>query len=133
MLLILVWQNGSTFTTLTEQIELLVCFITVPTLARLSIVILAYKAHYPRDKGTGLVTVGNIPATSLLIAIITLAPSSHLINNYSFKAAIIATLISVIYWRKKANKEFGGVTGDVLGACCETTELLVLFSFVLTL
>lgn len=133
LLLILVWQNKAFYSDYDQSLKLIICLISVPAFARLSIVALAYKATYPRSNGTGSVIVGNITNMTLVLAVVSLAPLFFYINLVIIKVSLAMCALSVLHWRRKADQNLGGVTGDVLGACCETTELLVLLGFVLTI
>lgn len=132
LLLILVWENKALYSDYQQSAELMACLIAVPAFARFAIVALAYKATYPRENGTGSVIVGNITNTTLIVAVLSMIPLFFLIETAVIKVSFAMTALSIMYWRRKANENLGGVTGDVLGACCETTELMVLLGFVLT-
>lgn len=47
-------------------------------------------------------------------------------------AAIAITLLLTVWWTRYARRQFGGLTGDALGALNELTELLVLAVFLIT-
>jgi len=131
-LFVLAWQNKSIYTDYEQSLELIACLIAAPAFARFAIVALAYKASYPRKNGTGSVIVGNITNTTLIVAALSMLPLLFFIDSAVFKVSLAMSALSVIYWRRKGDQNLGGVTGDVLGACCETTELMVLLGFVLT-
>ena len=130
MIFILVWLHGSTMSYREDTLELIVKLISVPVFARMSIVLLAYKAKYPREKGTGSVIVGNISTTAVILSMLSLIPIIYYIDFLSLKITFCMIALSVIYWRRTGNDNFNGITGDVLGACCETTEVLVLLGYV---
>ncbi len=48
---------------------------------------------------------------------------------FSFLMTLIGCFAPVVYWQRKANAKIGGITGDVLGAVCETAELTLLVTF----
>jgi len=133
MVFILVWQYGAHLANDYQLSELVSALIAVPVLARVAIVLLAFKAKYPREKGTGSVIVGNVPVYSLVIAIVSLLPLFLYVTYPVVKVMLTMTGLNILYWRRKANTLLDGVTGDVLGACCETTEFCTLFALVLML
>ena len=133
MLFILVWQYGATFVSGKEIVELTIALIATPAIARFAVVLLAFRAQYPREKGTGSVIVGNVEVWALVIALLSLAPILIYVDYAVVKIMLSMVGLNVIYWRKKADHMLGGVTGDVLGACCETTELSVLFGLMISL
>ena len=94
--------------------------------ARFFIVLLAKISLYPEEKGIGKFVVGRISRRSFLLSFLFILPCL-----FSFKLIILAGLLFlvVLFLRSVSNKLIGGVTGDVLGACCEICEtfgLLVL-------
>ena len=96
--------------------------ITVPVFARFAMTFLACIGNYPRNKGTGKTVIENTTFISVFIGFITTIPLIILIKPYSIISVIILLLLTVYYWKIKADKLLGGVTGDILGACCETAE-----------
>jgi len=131
VLFLLVWFNGATVRADHKTIELLAMLIAAPAFARLSIVALAFRARYPRESGTGSVIVGNVSVVALLCSVLSMAPVFYFVSLSAIKVSVCMIALCVIYWRTKANNVLGGVTGDVLGACCETAELAVLIGFLM--
>ena len=112
-----------------NHLELIILLMLVPMLARFSIVLLASIGKYPRKSGTAFSTVGKVGIKITLFAFVTILPIMGIDIRHWIMFVII--LLSVFYWKKKSDKALGGVTGDVLGACCETAELAMLFVILL--
>ena len=108
-----------------SQRALIVILLTMG-LARFGMLLLAFKAKYPRPDGTALNIVGQIPVWTLAGAFVFLMPFVFLVPPMVFAAAFVTMLLTASFWRMKANSKLGGPTGDVLGASCETSELLIL-------
>lgn len=114
---------------------LISAMLAIPVLARLSMLLLAYSGKYPRKDGTALFIIGKVPLFSLIAGIISTLPVLYLlslVSMYTVLASLAAVLISFFYWKIKADRKIGGVTGDVLGACCESAELLIAFSLLIS-
>ncbi len=110
----------------------------MPVSSKMSIIISMFQAKPAKQEGMGNLFIGKLKfkevLISLLIAII-LFLSLKLILNHSlqvmdffFSGLLIVLLyifcrISIILF----NKQFGGLTGDTLGAISEISELLFLF------
>ena len=111
--------------------NLLPSVIAVSAGARFAMTLLAWIGKYPRDKGTGKKVVEKTNAASAIIAGLFLLPLAFFLSRPA-TAAIFATAgITAFYWKRKADKLLGGVTGDVLGACCETAECAILLFLLL--
>jgi len=99
-------------------------------ISRFMIVLLARSFSYPRERGTGAAIVRGAKAKHLLYA----AVSAGLMCLYAPLSAVPAFLVGAgiavgvgLYSRSK----IGGVSGDVLGAACELTEVGVLIAIAL--
>jgi len=114
---------------------LILAMLAIPVLARLAMLFLTAFGKYPRKEGTALLIIGQVPVSALIIGSISALPVLYLvfkyISPYAMLASIIAMAFAFFYWKRKADKKVGGVTGDVLGACCESAELLVAFSLLI--
>jgi adenosylcobinamide-GDP ribazoletransferase len=99
----------------------------VPLLSRLGMVLTAYRSAYPRPEG-GLgksfceqLSLGHLLA-ALGLAAIAGAVIAPLLGGFLL-AALVA---QVVLLRVLAKRWLGGITGDVLGACNEISEALLL-------
>jgi adenosylcobinamide-GDP ribazoletransferase len=119
-------------------------FIVIPVYSRFIMVLLSFKSKYPRPSGTASLIVGKIsPFVFLLsflffliIILVFLFFSlvyNALINN--LKAITIISIVMVIFYilfKFYSYKKIDGITGDVLGAGCEISELLIIFTLLFT-
>ena len=87
--------------------------------ARFFIVLLAMISAYPEEKGIGKFVIGRISRKNVLLSLLFILPCL-----FNLKMIIVALLLllPVLLLRFVSNKLIGGVTGDVLGACCEICE-----------
>ncbi|MBU1711351.1 MAG: adenosylcobinamide-GDP ribazoletransferase, partial [Proteobacteria bacterium] len=92
----------------------------VPALCRWSMASLAWKATYPRSKGTGHAFVGKVTGSDLILGGIFLLPA--LVVGVSAYVLFLFSLMPSVWLRRKSKVALGGVTGDVLGASCEMGE-----------
>jgi adenosylcobinamide-GDP ribazoletransferase len=95
--------------------------ITVSAAARWAMVAQAYRSKYPRVDGTGHPFVGKITGRNLLFASVLMLP--FLFFGWFGLVMVLAAQLPPLWLRQKAHQAFGGVTGDVLGASCEFSEL----------
>ncbi len=102
----------------------LVLFLAVvPAAARWAMLTLAWKSRYPRPMGTGHVFVGRITSKQVVLAALFLLPVL-LLPGRSMFFFLLGCLLPAMVLRYLAHRLLGGVTGDVLGACCEFAEAL---------
>ncbi len=98
----------------------------VPVLSRFAIVVSAYKSSCARTEGLAkssieYMTFGTVLAASSFAVVFTL------LLGPKFAPAFLGTaIISAFLVRSLAHRFLGGVTGDVLGAVNELTEVLLL-------
>ncbi len=103
----------------------------IPVIARFAMLLLAATSRYPREKGTGAIIVGKVPVIFLVLGFAWLIPFGFLIPLKNIALAVLLSWFVLIYWKIKAKSLLGGVTGDILGACCETAELAAAFGLIL--
>ena len=100
--------------------------------SRWAMVLLSFKAKYPREGGTAKPFVGNITVVELLLATIfvTLIGFYFIGNNCFIVLAVTAVVTMIV--RNISYSKIEGITGDVLGAVGEisVTILLMLATFI---
>ncbi|MFZ5766015.1 MAG: adenosylcobinamide-GDP ribazoletransferase [Thermodesulfobacteriota bacterium] len=107
----------------------LFCLSSVPALGRFAILLLSWKSRYPRQQGTGHAFVGKIRGRHLLLGGISLAPLMAAVGMETeilvpVISCCVAAFVPVLVLRRQCRKLLGGITGDVLGAGCEFSEML---------
>jgi len=105
--------------------------VAIPVIARFAMLFLAAIGRYPREAGTGAIIVGKVPVVFLVVGFIWLVPFGFLIPLINLALAVLLSWFVLMYWKVKAGRLLGGVTGDILGACCETAELAAAFGLIL--
>lgn len=103
---------------------------TALVLSRLTLTLLTALGRYPRPSGTAGSMVGKI-AFRYVVTAVTLTTPVLLIPGGLIAAGVMG-LVSAWVWRT-SNRLIGGITGDVLGACCELSETLGLATLAFTL
>ncbi len=110
--------------------------IIIPLFSRFVILLLAYRSLYPRESGTAKILVGKIPFLTLFISFLTLVISILSIflifkpdSLFLIKSLIILLTIAVFSFLFKlySYRKIGGITGDVLGAGVEISEIVIFF------
>ncbi len=109
--------------------------------SRLSMTFLAWTGQYPRTSGTAMVVVGKTSFTAVTTATI-FTIIACLLCSETVQGIIVVTsfttlaiILNTIFWLRASKKLIGGVTGDILGACAESTEasLLIIYSLILNM
>jgi len=103
---------------------------TALVLSRLTLTLLTALGRYPRPSGTASSMMGKIAFRHVVTAGVLTTPV--LLIPGGLIAAGVMGLVSVWVWRT-SNRLIGGITGDVLGACCELGETLGLATLAFTL
>lgn len=94
-------------------------------LSRAAIVPLAVALPYARaGDGKGRVLEGAGPRAAVVAALLGLALSL----SFGLRGLVLAAAVAAftLGWGRFCRRRYGGVTGDLLGACCELAETLVL-------
>ncbi len=104
--------------------------ILAPAMARWAMVAVSYRMEYLRERGAGSALLGNhtanrnfaiATATVLVLAIV-------LVSRAALSAFALSVLLAFTI-RRVYLRWLGGVTGDLIGACGEMVETVVLITF----
>lgn len=105
--------------------------ICIPFLARVGVLTLFLTTETSKQTGLAAYFKGVIIKKQLAVSVVLLCILSIVfcvaIANYSFVFLMLAMLIGVFLYRKWMVKNFGGVSGDLLGALCEGMEVFLWF------
>jgi len=112
----------------TSLLTISIIIISISGIARFAMIVLAATSKYPRKDGTAFTVVGKIPLVFIALSLLTLVPVIFLLGREIFFIMILISFLIIIFWKIKAYKMLGGVTGDVMGASCETIEVFLLLS-----
>jgi len=108
--------------------------LAVPVFSRYSMVLVSAFSSYPKKSGLGAAMIGRtspaILTSSTMICIAAAGAPLYFTAGYastveSLAAFICLTLAASICIILISRKKIGGATGDVLGAACETVELIL--------
>ncbi|KXZ38868.1 cobalamin-5'-phosphate synthase [Alkalithermobacter thermoalcaliphilus JW-YL-7 = DSM 7308] len=120
------------------QKNILYPIVIVPVVGRLSIVFACYKNTTPREKGMGNIFIGKTTNYQLLMSIIQsiLIIAFLILDTYELIFNILFIFILWIFVRlftRYITSKIDGITGDILGCCCEISQLLYLIFLYLAL
>lgn len=105
----------------------------IPAAARFAMLLLAKIGTYARKDGTGAGVINGTTGGAVIIGLLSLSPFFIFIRPVPMEILIIAMMVTAGYWKNKATPLLGGITGDILGACCETAEVLAGLILLLTI
>lgn len=97
-------------------------------LSRSAMVWMAYRASYPREKGTAAFLVGQVPSwafwgVGLQVFLIALGLTWEL-RSVKPLLSLVVSFLGTWGMRWLSYRKIGGVTGDVIGATAELVEVL---------
>ena len=102
--------------------------ILAPMLSRWSMVAVSYQFDYLRTSGAGSAMLGRGAARNLGVAsILALAVMLPLHSGRIFEAYGV-TIVATLAMRRFYRRRFGGITGDLIGACGEIVEVLAMIA-----
>ncbi len=97
----------------------------IPAYARFSMVFGVYMFKYAREEGTAKSFFGNYSPAVFIQGLIPMG-LSVLLGAVSFAVLNISFIIFILLISKLYRSRIGGITGDMLGAMCESCEALLL-------
>jgi len=115
-----------------EGLNLLKIVLVSEILAKESIVLTAYLGKTPSYQGMGYYVVESVkknPAGTLFSLVLSAVMVFLLLLDFfifTFVGVMVAAAVSAAFLAAYANKAFGAVTGDVLGAANELVRMIVL-------
>ena len=122
------------YTTITQLPDQMVipCLILLPVYGRFTIVILAYLASYARKEGgLGEAITQEVSSHEVVYASAFTIMGTLLLTG--FKGLLVLIILTFYTWGIKiyATRRIGGITGDLLGFCCESSETLALVCWII--
>ena len=97
-----------------------------PTFSRLTMVLTAYKSPYARSEGgLGKPFLEHMTGRQTLIAAILSCFPALLLEPTSLVFYLLATTLCAAAFRLLSRRSLGGITGDVLGATNEVSEIVL--------
>lgn len=118
----------------------LIYLIIIPVYSRFAIIFLAYNSKYPRTDGIGKFIVGKISIFNLISSIfLTLFISNLTIFFYfqnlnkilSLLILLVIIILFLILLKYYSKNKINGITGDVLGAAVELSEVVLLIIIII--
>lgn len=101
-----------------------------PIIARTLVSMLMYKRTYAREKeGLGDLFIGKISTRTFVTVLMIGSISTLLIGGYKGTISFVVVMLFVLWLRGYVEKKIEGLTGDVLGASIELSEIIVLLCF----
>lgn len=126
MLLLIKWEALNSIDSDTKVAALLL----MPMIGRYAMAELAFISPYARESaGIGRPFTDGLTITALIFAFITAFAAAFIFGNVTGLIALLAVALIVFLWSAYFKRKLNGITGDVLGALNETTEVLVLLLF----
>ncbi len=98
----------------------LVVIVMAIVAARFWMVVLAYRATYARDAGTGHFIIGQVRGTQIFMGALFLVPLY--LAPLPCLAVLVVSGLPPLFLRIRATQLIGGLTGHVLGAAVEWSE-----------
>lgn len=95
-------------------------------LGRSGAVVLAAIADPARGDGLGRAAVLEMGTVDTLVATISALVIGAVAAGVWVIPVVVLAALTLLFWRGLATRRLGGVTGDVLGACEQVVEILVL-------
>ncbi len=100
--------------------------VAAPVVGRCAMVVACALGRYAREEGTGKVFIGRLGRGQALLAVAFAAAGCAVLQRWEPAApAFLLSAIWLVLFIRACNRRIGGLTGDALGALCETTELIV--------
>ena len=118
------------FTAITSVPNLTTALILVPTLGRWAISLAVVSFPYARETGLGRTMKNEAGSAERLLATAVALIVAIFAGGLLGLAAMVAVALTVWLGSKYVMKRIPGLTGDIYGALCEISEVIVLLVFV---
>ncbi|MFC7684672.1 adenosylcobinamide-GDP ribazoletransferase [Ureibacillus sp. GCM10028918] len=130
LVVMLLLKIGFTYELLQKEPQnMFLYFLAIPFLSRLALLVYFVTTHTVKEKGLASYFKSQVNPARLWTALIlyTLVFNSYTYYVMGFKGMILVgcMLLFVLLYRKWTIKNFGGMTGDLLGALNEGTEVFL--------
>ena len=102
--------------------------IVAPILARWVLVAVSYKLEYLRAHGAGSSMLGRFDDRNLAIASALTILGTVFFHSRDVLIAYAVAIVATIAMRAFYRRWLGGITGDLIGACGEIVEVLVMLT-----
>lgn len=104
-----------------------------PMLGRWAMVAISVVNRYARSEGgMGKIFVENVRKVDLIVATLITAVPLFFYQNVAMIFPLISTLITVATVTQISRKRIGGITGDIIGATNEITEVVAIVTIAVT-
>ncbi|WP_313126322.1 adenosylcobinamide-GDP ribazoletransferase [Proteiniclasticum ruminis] len=114
-----------------DSVTFLRMVLVLPVIGRSMMVLGAFRSVYARDHGFGGIYIGQISNLTLAIASATALFYSTALLGISGGISWFAVGFLILQMKHYTEKRLGGITGDVLGAFLEVSQLIYLLIYVL--
>ena len=114
-----------------DSVTFLRMVFVLPVIGRSMMVLGAYKSVYARAHGFGGIYIGKISSLSLSIALGTSLLYSAALLGITAGISWIAVCFLIFLMKHSIERRLGGMTGDVLGAFLEVSQVIFLLFYVL--
>lgn len=128
ILIVLLFLKGGLLLALADEGAIWV-FVLMPVYGRMMGVILAHIGVYARAKGMGGFFIGHTTKLQVLIALIVTILASLIYVKVLFVLPVMILLTFI--WNYHVKSKIDGITGDVLGAWIEMSEVIFLMGVLL--
>ncbi len=128
-LMLIILLKYATISQLPDQ-QVLYCLLLMPVYGRFAIVLLAFLSTYARSEGgLGEAITQQVSSKEMTVAAILTIIGTLLLTG--LKGFLILAIIVIYTWGIKvySTRRINGITGDLLGFCCETCEALALLGW----
>ncbi|MDD4181646.1 MAG: adenosylcobinamide-GDP ribazoletransferase [Victivallaceae bacterium] len=89
------------------------------------------SSRYARPSGLGKLFFGSVSLFSMIFAIVLMFGCGWMLLGLHGVLAAAGSLFFAVIWSRVCAWIIGGATGDTIGCCCQLTELLTLYVFLL--